>query len=221
MTELLTNPATSTTEVNSIAMTYLVPNEIEIENFNSNVRINGEAENILHTSNYSSTNLSETNNNSVQQLEINNKQNKLMYNGVAYFTMIQGDESADKETNNSVSLMSHETAVVNQSESSFTELETASTIQLNDNQNNKNSTNRIEFDLENFFAHSITVATASASVIATNAVESLSKDLNSMQQQFPDMAKQDSNFYSFNQATEDGLSCGLNNFKIFSLDTQF
>ena len=195
------------TAVNSNDMTYLVPNEIVIDSLSSNICLNIPNENIMQTSNYSTDHL-ETNN-SCKNNE--NEQNKIVYNGVAYFNMTETSESIEKKANNNVLLLPKESDV-NESET-FTELETVSNIQA-ENPDNKNSNNsRIDFDLENFFTNSLVTTS-----ILNN---SLNNDLNNMQQQYSDLSKQESNYYNYNNVTEDSISCGINNFKIFSLDTRF
>jgi hypothetical protein len=186
------------TEGNSKDMSYLVSNEIATDNLNSN---------IMQKSIYS-TEHSETNN-SCKNNENENEQNKIFYNGIVYFNMDERNQSIEKEANNNSFFLTEEN-VVNETES-FTELETVSNIQT-DNPKIKSSNNRIEFNLENFFTDSL--------VTSSIAANSLNNDLNNMQQ-YSDLSKQESNYYNYNNVTEDSISCGLNNFKIFSMDTRF
>jgi hypothetical protein len=147
--------------------------------------------------------------NSCKNNENENEQNKIFYNGIVYFNMDERNQSIEKEANNNSFFLTEEN-VVNETES-FTELETVSNIQT-DNPKIKSSNNRIEFNLENFFTDSL--------VTSSIAANSLNNDLNNMQQ-YSDLSKQESNYYNYNNVTEDSISCGLNNFKIFSMDTRF
>lgn len=177
-------------------------NEISFITANSNDNINEINNiNILQTSKYS-TDQTETNSlesfvNLNQSLEPLNKQGfgKFFYNGMTYFNIVEeveedNLEGSDSDQQNSVAEVSLDNKNMNNVDS-FAQLETISTIQTNDNQNKLFgiNSNRIDFDMQNFF---------------TNSSYSDKNEIN-----MP---------LAYNNTNDDGVSNGLNNFKMFSID---
>lgn len=205
---------------------YLITNESNsintINSFNNNNMVISNSDGLIQITDFS-TETTNSGGESLNDLSKKEISNKIVYNGVEYFNVVE-DDSHEKELELHSSILELDNKNINNMNSnnnndnnSFAQLETISTIQT-DNQNKliqnnvniNNNNSRIDFDLENFFTHS-------SLLIKEPSLVSVNNDLNNQQAQYVDLTKTESNLILDYNNTND-VTNGLNSFKIFSIN---